>query len=161
MFPRKHTASKKKDEKKNQISVFRCASKYLDIWLCTGFQELKMYYANPWTLHTWIIINCNSVSSAANSGNYWLLLKPVLRKELSSVLSVCIIIFLSIFLYWLLLETLKWDGWGSVWPICWVPRYIQSCSVLNTLLTASHLSVNDNFSLSAKGIKTSKPHRRT
>lgn len=62
--------------------------------------------------------------------------KPLLRKELSSVLSVYIVIFLSIFLYCLLLETLKWDGWGSVWPLCWEPQYIQSCSVLNTLLNS-------------------------
>lgn len=48
---------------------------YSDMWLCTGFQRLKMYYANPWTLHTLITINCNNVNSAASSGNYWLLRK--------------------------------------------------------------------------------------
>lgn len=47
----------------------------IDIWLTTGFQRLKMYYANPCTSHTWININCKSVNSFSSSGNYWLFLK--------------------------------------------------------------------------------------
>lgn len=83
--------------------------------------------------------------------------KPILRKELSSVFSVYIVIFLSLFLYWVLLETLKWDGWGLVWPICWVSRSVQSCcSVLNTLLTACHLSVTDSLPLSSERVKNPK-----
>lgn len=79
--------------------------------------------------------------------------KPVLRKEL---FSVYIIIFLSIFLYWLLLETLKWDGWGSVWPICWVHRKLLFCSEHST---NSHPSVNDNLPLSYQKVKNPKTHR--
>lgn len=45
---------------------------------------------------------------------------------------------------------------GWMWlclAYCWVPQSIQSCSLLNTLLTACHLSVNDNLPLSSKRVK--------
>lgn len=37
------------------------------------------------------------------------------------------ILFLSFCSNWLLSETLRWDGWGSVWPICHVLQSGQSC----------------------------------
>lgn len=129
MLPSKHTASRNNDEKKKKTNLFLP----IDIWLITGFQRLKMYYANPCTSHIRMNINCKSVNSASSSENYWLFLKETCTNKR---IILCVLCLYCYFPKHFPLLTAVGDtevGWiGLCLAYCWVPQSIQSCSLLNS-----------------------------
>lgn len=121
MLPSKHTASRKKGVKQRAnlcLPIYFYILRHLTLHSLTEAKNVLYKYMDFTHFYNYQLkqsgLDCKLRKLLAIAGGR----KAIIRKGLHFLFLVYNVLFLSICSYWLLSETLQWDGWGSFAKYC-------------------------------------------